>query len=76
VILNPFGTSATVSSIVPAPDDDDNDDDDDDDDYYYYYYYYGCEAVCGMRIGGGNPSARRKPATAPLRPPQITHDLT
>jgi hypothetical protein len=39
----------------------------DDDDY---------GAVGGMRIGKGNRSARRKPAPAPLFPPQIPHDLT
>jgi hypothetical protein len=33
-------------------------------------------AVGGMRIGRGNRSTRRKPAPAPLRPPQIQHDLT
>jgi hypothetical protein len=34
------------------------------------------EQVGGMRIGRGNRSTRRKPATAPLCPLQITHDLT
>jgi hypothetical protein len=33
-------------------------------------------AVGGMRIGRGNRSTRRKPATVPLCPPQIPHDLT
>jgi hypothetical protein len=32
-------------------------------------------AVCGMMIGRGNRSTRRKPATVQLRPPQIAHDL-
>jgi hypothetical protein len=35
-----------------------------------------CGAVGGMRIGRGNRSTRRKPASVPLCPPQIPHDLT
>jgi hypothetical protein len=35
-----------------------------------------CGVVSGMRIGKGNRSTRRKPAPAPLFPPQILHDLT
>jgi hypothetical protein len=35
-----------------------------------------CGAVCGMRIGRGNRSTRRKPAPVPLCPSQIPHDLT
>jgi hypothetical protein len=35
-----------------------------------------CEAVGGMRIGRGNRSTLRKPGPVPLRPPQISHDLT
>jgi hypothetical protein len=35
-----------------------------------------CGAVGGMRIGRGSRSTRRKPAPAPLCPPQIPHDLT
>jgi hypothetical protein len=35
-----------------------------------------CGAVGGMKIGRGNRSTRRKPASAPLRPPQIPHDHT
>jgi hypothetical protein len=31
---------------------------------------------CGMKIGRGNRSTRRKPAPAPLRPPQIPLDQT
>jgi hypothetical protein len=31
---------------------------------------------CGMKIGRGNWSTRRKPAPAPLCPPQIPHDQT
>jgi hypothetical protein len=33
-----------------------------------------CEAVCGMRIGRGNRSNRRKLSTSALCPPQIAHD--
>jgi hypothetical protein len=33
-------------------------------------------AVCGMRIGRGNRSTRRKPAPVPLCTAQIPHDLT
>jgi hypothetical protein len=33
-----------------------------------------CEEIGGMKIGGVNRSTRRKPAPAPLCPPQITHD--
>jgi hypothetical protein len=33
-----------------------------------------CGAIGGMKIG--NQSTWRKPAPVPLRPPQITHDLT
>jgi hypothetical protein len=35
-----------------------------------------CGVVCGMRMDKGNRSTRRKPAPAPLCPPQIPHDLT
>jgi hypothetical protein len=35
-----------------------------------------CGVVGGMRIGRGNRSTRRKPASVPLYPPQIPHDLT
>jgi hypothetical protein len=35
-----------------------------------------CEAVGGMKIGRGNRSTWRKPAPAPLCPPQIPHDQT
>jgi hypothetical protein len=34
------------------------------------------EAICGMKIGKGNRSTRRKPAPGPLCPPQIPHDHT
>jgi hypothetical protein len=35
-----------------------------------------CRAIGGMKIGRGNRSTRRKPAAAPLYPPQIRHDQT
>jgi hypothetical protein len=35
-----------------------------------------CGAVGGMNIDRGNRSTRRKPAPAPLCPPQIPHDQT
>jgi hypothetical protein len=35
-----------------------------------------CGAVGGMKIGRGNRSTQRKPAPAPLCPPQIPHDQT
>jgi hypothetical protein len=44
------------------------DDDDDDDDE--------CGAVGEMRIGWGNRSTRRKPASVPIYPPQIPYELT
>jgi hypothetical protein len=61
VRLCPLGTSATVWSVVPAPDDIDDDE---------------CGTVGGMKIGRGNRSTQRKPAPVPLCPPQISHDLT
>jgi hypothetical protein len=33
-----------------------------------------CGEIGGMKIGKGNRSTRRKPAPAPLFPPQIPHD--
>jgi hypothetical protein len=33
-----------------------------------------CGQIGEMQIGRGNQSTRRKPAPAPLRPPQIPHD--
>jgi hypothetical protein len=33
-----------------------------------------CGEIGGMKIGRGNRSTRRKPAPAPLYPPQIPHD--
>jgi hypothetical protein len=35
-----------------------------------------CGEIGGMKIGRGNRSTRRKPAPAPLYPPQIPHDQT
>jgi hypothetical protein len=35
-----------------------------------------CGAIGGMKIGRGNRSTRRKPAQAPLCPPQIPQDQT
>jgi hypothetical protein len=35
-----------------------------------------CGAIGGMKIGRGNRSTWRKPAPAPLCPPQIPHDQT
>jgi hypothetical protein len=35
-----------------------------------------CGAIDGMKIGRGNRSTRRKPAPAPLCPPQIPYDQT
>jgi hypothetical protein len=35
-----------------------------------------CGATGGMKIGRENRSTRRKPASAPLCPPQIPHDQT
>jgi hypothetical protein len=33
-----------------------------------------CGEIGGMKIGRGNRTTRRKPASAPLCPPQIPHD--
>jgi hypothetical protein len=33
-----------------------------------------CEEIGGMKVGRGNRSTRRKPAPAPLCPPQMPHD--
>jgi hypothetical protein len=35
-----------------------------------------CGEIGGMKIGRGNQSTWRKPAPAPLCPPQIPHDQT
>jgi hypothetical protein len=54
-----FGTSATNWGIVPALDD----------------TWWVCGAVGGLIIGRENRSTWRKPAPAPLCPPQIPHEL-
>jgi hypothetical protein len=38
--------------------------------------YYDDGEFVGMKIGGGNQSTRRKPAPAPLCPPEIPLDQT
>jgi hypothetical protein len=53
-----FGYCDHYWPIVPAPGDSDGE--------------YG--EIVGMEIGRGNRSTRRKPAPAPLYPPQIPHD--
>jgi hypothetical protein len=58
--LSPLGIAAT-SDLLYKPQMIDEDD-------------YG--AIDGMKIGRGNRSTRRKPAPAPLSPPQIPHDQT
>jgi hypothetical protein len=35
-----------------------------------------CGAIGGMKLGRGNRSTRRKPAPAPICPPQISLDQT
>jgi hypothetical protein len=62
VRLSSLDTQATSGPIVPAPDDDD-----DDDEY---------RAASGMIVSGENRSTRRKPASVPLCPPQISHNLS
>jgi hypothetical protein len=58
--LSPLGTAAT-SGLLYKPQMIDEDD---------------CGAIGVMKIGRGNRSTRRKPASAPLCPPQIPHDQT
>jgi hypothetical protein len=58
--LSPLGTAAT-SGLLYKPQMIDEDD---------------CGAIGGMKIGRGNRGTRRKPAPAPLCPPQIPHDQT
>jgi hypothetical protein len=60
VRLNPLGTVATTGLLYQPRMIGDGD--------------FG--AVGGMRIGRGNRSTLRKPASMPLSPPQIPHDLT
>jgi hypothetical protein len=60
VRLSPLGTAATTDLLYQPQMIDDDD----------------CGAIGGMKIGRGNRSTRRKPAPAPLRPPQIPLDQT
>jgi hypothetical protein len=58
--LSPLGTVAT-SGLLYQP---------------QMIYEGDCGAIGGMKIGRGNQSTRKKPALAPLCPPQIPHDQT
>jgi hypothetical protein len=58
--LSPLGTAATSGLLYKPQMIDEGD----------------CGAIGGMEIGRGNRSTRRKPAPAPLCPPQIPHDQT
>jgi hypothetical protein len=58
VRLSPLGTAATIDLLYQPQMIDDG--------------VYGANG--GMKIGRGNRSTRRKPAPAPLCPPQIPHD--
>jgi hypothetical protein len=58
--LSPLGTAATSGLLYKRQIIDESD----------------CAAIDGMKIGRGNRSTRRKPAAAPLCPPQIPHDQT
>jgi hypothetical protein len=60
VRLNALGTAATTGLLYQPQMIDDGD----------------CGEICGIKIGKGNRSTRRKPAPAPLCPPQIQHDQT
>jgi hypothetical protein len=60
VRLSPLGTAATTGLLYQPQMIDDRD----------------CGEIHGMKIGRGNRSTRRKPAPAPLCPPQIPHDQT
>jgi hypothetical protein len=55
VRLSPLGTAATTGLLYQPQMIDDGD----------------CGGIGGMKIGRGNRSTRRKPAPAPLCPPQI-----
>jgi hypothetical protein len=57
--LSPLGTAATTDLLYQPQMIDDGD----------------CGTIDGMKIGRGNRSTRRKPATVPLCLPQIPHDL-
>jgi hypothetical protein len=60
VRLSPLGTAATTGLLYQPQMIDDGD----------------CGAVGGLKIGRGNRSTRRKPAPAPLCPPEISHHQT
>jgi hypothetical protein len=60
VRLSPLGTAATAALLYRTQIIDDVD--------------FG--AIGGIKFGRGNRSTRRKPAPAPLCPPQIPHDQT
>jgi hypothetical protein len=60
VRLSPLGIAATTGLLYQPQMTNDGD----------------CGAIGGMKIGRGNRSTRRKPAPAPLCPPQIPHDQT
>jgi hypothetical protein len=60
VRLSPLGTAATTGLLYQPQMIDGGD----------------CGATSGMKIGSGNCSTGRKPAPAPLCPPQIPHDQT
>jgi hypothetical protein len=58
--LSPLGTAATTGLLYQPQMIDDGE----------------CGAIGRMKIGRGNRSTRRKPAPAPLCPPQIPYDQT
>jgi hypothetical protein len=58
--LSPLGTAATSGLLYKPQMIDEGD----------------CGAIGGMKIGRRNRSTRRKPAPAPLCPPQIPYDQT
>jgi hypothetical protein len=60
VRLSPLGTAATSGLLYQPQMIDDGD----------------CGEIGGLKMGRGNRSTRRKPALAPLCPPQIPHDQT
>jgi hypothetical protein len=60
VRLSPVGTATTTGLLYQPQMIDDGD----------------CGEIGGMKIVRGNRSTRRKPAPAPLCPPQIPHDQT
>jgi hypothetical protein len=58
--LSPLGTAATIGLLYQPQVVDDGD----------------CGAIGGMKIGRGNRSTQRKPASVSLCPQQIPHDQT